>query len=217
MYPTPVCISDDCALPSAGVPTCGKGQGLCYQPFLNAKPYCLPLCTYEDGASPVGCFGADTCDIRYVDLSSGAPVGYGVCYFGCTRNADCGSGLVCQIDYGACVTSLNQFAAPGTPCDADQDGVLCNCLWSSDNGFRGYCSYACDVGAPNSCPTGFVCDGELPADVDGFPGFREPPGAGLRGHCLQNCQTDTDCASVNAFCYASGGMTQATCHPSPPN
>jgi hypothetical protein len=214
LLPDPVCIATGCTRPASGVPFCAGVTGYCFEPYPNASTTCLPLCTYRESTGVVGCVGADACQLRYTDVTAGL-VAYGTCYFGCSSDADCGQGMACQREYGSCVSTLNTFpGAIGTPCTIADDGVLCNCLWSSAG--TGYCAPACVTGQ-SACPAGFACDVGLAAvTATGQTLFSAAPPPGLRGHCLKTCALDVDCTAMNAFCYASGGMSQATCHVSPP-
>jgi len=217
VLPDSTCISDACAIPTSGIRLCDEGHGYCYQPYPNASTLCLPLCTFQDGTAASGCAASDSCQFRHAADSNGLVTGYGTCYFGCVSNTDCSQGLQCQVEFGACVSTLNSFSYQiGTPCTIADDGVNCNCLWSWSTQ-AGYCTQACRIGDTASvCSSDYVCDAELPAaDSYGAPLFTQPPSAGLRGHCLKPCATDIDCAAFNGYCYASGGMTQPTCKSNP--
>jgi hypothetical protein len=212
LYPTPVCIGVDCDPGDGTVITgCDGEKGVCLS--TGSGGICLPACSFDNtGAAPAGCRGADVCNVfGFGKDSSGAPIGVGYCFGGCTKDLDCATG-VCQRETGLCVNTRVTYTKPfGSTCvTADATANRCSCLYTTASG-AGYCSTFCKVGDPaTTCPSGFACSAGLPTnESDGTALFSRDP-AGIGGYCLKTCSTDADCAPLNAYCdsTASGKICQ---------
>jgi hypothetical protein len=247
LNPTPVCLSPAPCDLGTGVnvmycdgpsPTDSTSPGICL-PTATAMSgpngQCFPKCTIPaDGSAPTGCKGKDRCNLFATGAgTTGALTALGYCLGGCSANSDCPTGSTCQKDEGLCVTTPNtptkQLGQVCTANDLSTTNYRCNCFYQPMT-MLGYCSQFCITG-PNSpvpCPSGYVCDPQLPtkvmgqndADVSGFTAVNP----GLAGYCLQTCSTasagdagnagdamSSDAASEGGSADAAGGQTGGMC------
>jgi hypothetical protein len=126
-------------------------------------------------------------------------VGIGYCFGGCTKNADCLTG-VCQINEGFCVkTAATPTKAVGAACtsaDTATTPSACDCFLNTVTN-AGYCSQFCTVGTTGACPTGYICDAREPTELidettdAAVPGFAMQ-NVGLSGSCLIACAAAGD-------------------------
>ncbi|MEO7092983.1 MAG: hypothetical protein ABI175_07020 [Polyangiales bacterium] len=194
LYPTPVCLGRSCdRVAGEAITRCDGGHGICVENTTLAS-VCLPACTFDGtGAPPRGCVGHDACIALGVEEGRG--VGY--CLGGCTRDEDCTLGDVCQRDVGFCVRQLFERTMDfGIACTAGTNPpeVECNCLFPAPVSGLGYCTQFCLVGdARTTCPAGHRCSARVPATLGDEP-------AGIGGNCLRTCETDDECAPINAYC-----------------
>ncbi len=186
---------------------------------------CFPKCLVpDDGSLPVGCQGLDACQIvAFGTDQTGAPLGLGVCFGGCSKDADCPTGSQCQADEGLCKTTVSTASKTIGQACSTADGAdatfACNCNANQTTGL-GFCSSFCIVGAnsPSPCPTGYVCDGDLPTtltDATGAttPGFTQQ-NAGLAGLCLPKCtMSPTDAAGSCAIGTCQTDAAGSVCVP----
>jgi hypothetical protein len=212
LNPTPVCLSPAPCDLGTGVnvqfcdgssPTDSTSPGICL-PTANAMTgpngQCFPKCTIPtDGSAPTGCQGKDRCNLFATGTdTAGAPIALGYCLGGCTANTDCPSGSTCQKDEGLCVTTAatatKQLGQTCSANDLSTTNYRCNCFYQPMT-MIGYCSQFCITGAqsPAPCPSGYVCDPQLPTMVPGLndanvAGFTKV-NPGLAGYCLQACGT----------------------------
>jgi hypothetical protein len=213
LYPTAVCISRGCDPGTDGYthfcdgPDNPSSPGVCVNTAQGGL--CLPTCLFpNDGTAPVGCQGKDTCVLSgfgtgMISPDGGAAdvttetIGIGYCFGGCTQNADCPTGSVCQTNEGLCVKTL---APPtktiGTACSSADNATTttpaaCDCFLNAKTN-TGYCSQFCTVGSSGTCPAGYICDSNEPTElVDAItdasiPGFAIQ-NVGLSGTCLAAC------------------------------
>jgi hypothetical protein len=216
LFPTPICIGRACA-PGDGskIVRCDGDAGICIAS--DTEGVCLPSCTFDD-TTVSGCKGKNGCVPRAVASdASGKPSGIGYCYGGCTEDADCPSGNVCQPETMLCVKTKAVFGKTiGSPCaDGDEipDGATdtCDCLQAIEpttGELQGYCVQTCIVGASSSCPSGFTCDAGLAKTGETVLTTQAP---GLVGTCQKDCATDADCAGLNARCVEHAGVGKSTC------
>jgi hypothetical protein len=212
LNPTPVCLSPAPCDLGTGVnvqfcdgpsPTDSTSPGICL-PTATAMSgpngQCFPKCTIPtDGSAPTGCQGKDRCNLFATGTDpTGAPIALGYCLGGCTANSDCPSGSTCQKDEGLCVTTpataTKQLGQTCTANDLSTTNYRCNCFYQPMT-MLGYCSQFCITGpqSPAPCPSGYVCDPQLPTMVPGLndamvSGFTKV-NPGLAGYCLQACGT----------------------------
>jgi hypothetical protein len=226
-FPNDVCVEYGCnAGDGTTVPPCGNGTGWCLSTGVGQPGLCLPRCSFDaNGNFTSTCAGKDACSYYlYQYDSTGRPEGLGYCYGGCTRDADCQSGLHCQIESGLCTTTLTKYPlAIGASCtDLDSQNGRCVCLYTgTTTPSAGYCSQTCRMGTTGgagACPSGFTCDGFVPKTdpASGTTLFTKVP-TGLQGYCLKNCASDSDCSAYGGWCYATAGTAAKTCQFYPPN
>ena len=209
--PSPVCLSPvACNLGDGSTvqfcdsadPTDPNSPGVCLPTQMGTtgmNGQCFPKCVIPpDGTAPQGCQGKDACNAFAWGLdSNNQPLAIGFCVGGCTADADCPAGSMCQKDQGICLTALKTPTKRlGQTCSANDvsstTGYGCNCFMNQMT-MLGYCSQACLVGpnSPQPCPAGFICDSQLPAQIKGandaaVTGFTQQ-NLGLAGYCLQGC------------------------------
>jgi hypothetical protein len=207
LYPTSVCIGRECDPGGVAPVRCDGFTGVCLP--VTGGGICLPQCFISNSTSPPkGCAGKNLC--RFHAFSAPESIGVGFCFGGCTVNADCPTGQLCQAETALCTKTVDVYTKKvGDPCtDADiKKPQKCNCYLGGiapTPAKAGYCTLTCRAGV-DPCPSGFVCDPELP--VDRFTSAPE----GLGGSCLKFCTTDSDCTGLNAKCTASGGLMVKTC------
>jgi hypothetical protein len=227
LNPTPVCLSPAPCDLGNGVevtycdgsdPTDSTSPGICLPTAMGTSGLsgqCFPKCQIPaDGSAPVGCQGKDRCNVSAIgtDTKTGAPIAFGFCLGGCTSNSDCPSGSTCQLDEGLCLTTphtaTKQLGQACTVNDVSSTNYRCNCFAQSMT-MLGYCSQFCITGpsSPAPCPSGYVCDPQLPTQITGVgdgsvsPGFTKV-NPGLSGYCLQAC-------SLTPVADAGGGAVDA--------
>jgi hypothetical protein len=226
IWPTPVCMLLTCDPAPPSDPTgmyihnCDSddqdpsAHAICVptsNPAQSGKGVCYPMCEYQnDGQKPQGCQGKDTCTAFAFGSTSSGPVGIGICFGGCTADADCPNNSKCQKDQAMCVkTPVTPTKAIGAACTkADADNKVCNCSYNTKTG-NGYCTESCITGTGSALPcsqNNYVCDAfaltSLGAD-GGTPGFTKQ-NDGMLGICFESCSTpdaSTGCPT-NAMCDA---------------
>jgi hypothetical protein len=124
---------------------------------------------------------------------------------------------VCQIDDGLCTKAKKTpTKAIGTACTNSGPGTTpatmsdtytgaCNCPYSGSAVTAFYCTQACVVGG-TPCPSGYVCDAQVPGIIGPFPGDAGDlylPGPtvqnpGLAGVCLATCSPDGGAGDAGA-------------------
>jgi len=185
---------------------------------------CLQQCTFPlDGSAQTGCIGKDTCFLFAfnVDTTTDAVTGVGYCQGSCQADGDCsglGAGYVCQTDIGLCTKKLvTRTKQPGAACSAVPNTVAgndsatgaCNCLTDTTTN-TGYCAVACIVGG-DPCPTGSICDNELPNAVqlpDGSVVTVTKENPGTPGSCMPVCSL-TASADSGAGGTVDSGLSSA--------
>lgn len=224
-WPTPICVGNSCtpATDPTKLAFCDGNTGVCL-PQTGGKGVCFPTCTFspDSGAAPSGCVGKDTCRFTGYGPDPADPagkklIGYGICFGGCSADADCPTGNKCQVETGLCKAKTVAYALkPGAPCvaaDASSTPPKCNCIYDASSGGSGtgYCVTSCVVGGSAGCDTGYTCSPGLPTvDSAGGALFSKDP-AGMYGKCLKTCATDSDCTALNAFCNTTA--TGKVCEP----
>jgi hypothetical protein len=223
LWPTPVCILKTCDPAPAGdtsgqfIHNCDgddqdpSAHAVCVPtttPTQSGKGVCYPMCQYQDdGQKPQGCQGKDVCNPFAFGESNSGPTGIGICFGGCTADADCPNNSKCQVDQAICVkTAAVRTKNVGDPCtQADSDNKVCNCVLNNQSQ-NGYCTKACisGTGSALACPNNYACDvsafKSLGAD-GGSPGFTKQ-NDGLLGTCFESCSAldaSTGCPT-NAIC-----------------
>jgi hypothetical protein len=200
IYPTPVCLpiqpcdpGTDNLIHYCDGPDVPTSPGVCLP--VQAGGLCVPQCSIlSDASAPTGCQGKDRCNVFGSGLRNGQPFSVGFCFGGCAADADCPQGSVCQKDEGVCLTTpLTRTKQLGQTCSVNDPTGACNCFQNNTTGV-GYCTQFCIVGASSTapCPSGYVCDAELPAVITNSVTDASVPGftmqnAGLAGSCLQAC------------------------------
>ena len=213
--PQPVCVARACAIPTSGAITrCGEADvGLCV--LGGTENECFPACVFDAGSTsaPTGCLGKDGCNYFGYTGSGSTLQGVGYCSGGCTSDADCTGGGVCQIDDGICVATLTPYTKTlGDTCS----GGECPCVIDPVS-LAGLCTRFCITGASSAstCPGGYTCDPGVPATDSGggalFPSV--PPG--LVGSCFKTCTADADCASLGGHCVGNSATGSKSCRPGP--
>jgi hypothetical protein len=224
LYPTPVCIMPGECDPLAngsgqlafcdGDPADPASPGVCVpntNPPESGKGTCFPQCNFKtDGSAATGCVGKDVCQVEgFGTDSSGNPLGIGVCYGGCVTNADCSAAgsnatmaadkdQLCDTLYGICTTTVTAPPNPiGAGCDDSGTTSPCFCI-SNENNNLGFCSTFCIEGGTGQCPSGWICDLNLPTTLTNSmdasePGFSQP-NPGLGGFCAPACSIDSGVA-----------------------
>ena len=213
LYPTPICFGTSCALPDpTKVTYCDGTAGFCLAS--GTTNICLPACSFDgSGGAPSGCVGKDVCNFYAYNPT---PSGFGYCFGGCTSDADCTGGNVCQTETGTCLkTKVSYSLTIGTACTKADAGsatspAKCDCIYATASG-KGYCTQFCTMGSA-TCPAGFTCDASLPKvdPVTKAPLFSSAP-SGLAGSCLMNCTADADCTAFGGYCEEMAGTGQKTC------
>jgi len=203
---TPICAGAKCSPITADpdVKPCGV-DGACLDDG-TGKGQCIAMCQFDGVSSKltIGCTGKNVCFYVGNMLSGGKGYGYGRCEGGCAQDSDCATGLKCQVELGACVTTLTTFpGAIGDACTAAEDGVKCGCVYGLST-MSGYCSRVCRYGE-TICPAGGVCDPTVPKS------FSVVPAKGMMGYCLKDCTDDVDC--TNGYCEENAGISHKTCQP----
>lgn len=220
LYPNPVCFQKECTPGETGkLASCDQNKGWC-QSYSSGSTRCYPKCSFEvDKDTPItGCIGKNACDwIGWTTDDAGKSRGAGICFGGCTADADCPTGNKCQVEEGLCVNAKSYWTATkkvGDLCDAKDRATAttkaaCNCYFNSKVG-KGYCVQFCKMGdSPSTCPTGFSCDAQLP--VAGAKVNFTAAGKGVAGACLKNCDTDAECEPLGGFCDERAGVGRKTC------
>lgn len=95
----------------------------------------------------------------------------------------------------ACLSLFACSAPAGGSCTQSSECAGQVCLISPDFP-SGYCTQACTLGAPSSCPSSSVC-------IDDASGT--PADAGIKSVCYQSCKVSTDCGSGYA-CREKAGQ-----------
>jgi hypothetical protein len=218
LYPDNVCVGSTCN-PGDGstIEGCDGDTGICLATASGG--ICLGACNFDDSTRvPSGCVGKDLCNVYgWGKTSDMTVVGVGFCFGGCFQDADCGTGQECQREDGLCVKTGSKVAyskALGTACtkaDSTSSPAKCNCNYAPSTG-NGYCSQVCRMGMSGDCPSGFLCDAQLPKTpiLDGDTVFTSAP-AGIAGFCLKTCSSDADCAPLGAYCEENAGVGGKTC------
>jgi hypothetical protein len=221
LFPTPVCILTKCDLGTDGQTHYCDGPddlsatppppGVCVN--VAGSGLCLPLCVFlNDGSAALGCQVNDACvpDDTWgkATLNGGmALAGIGFCLGGCTKDADCPTGNLCQVDQGLCVTTVTPTTKTiGTACTAaDNTAGTCNCYVNSQT-MSGNCSQFCTTGSTaDPCPAGYVCDALEPTELidssdAGVPGFLTQ-NPGLSGACVATCTDEGGTCAGSFSCF----------------
>ncbi len=190
--PTAVCFLSACDPGTDGKvhycdgPDASTSPGVCIG--ASAPGVCRAKCQFaSDGSAPTGCLANDHC-LSYAAGAdaSGKAFGIGVCSVGCTADAQCPSGSLCDPLLLSCVMSkLAPTLALGDACTSSSS---CYCS-SGSTTTQGYCIERCVVGhgANDGCPTGWACEAFLPKSLSaGAAGF-STQNAGLLGECRKKC------------------------------
>ena len=242
VFPTPICVIDGPCDPTAngtvtgmpdqyniaycdGDPTDPASPGICLpstNPPTAGKGICVPQCSFTtNGAAATGCEGNDICwSYGFSTDATGAPLGIGYCYGGCTSDADCtaaGSNASqaadqvqhCDTLYGICTTTVTTPSlAIGAGCNSSLMTETCDCVSNQQNNL-GFCSSFCKQGGTSECPTGWICDLQEPLTLTdemdaSMPGWTTI-NLGLAGFCTPACNID------------AGGATMTDSGACPPN
>jgi hypothetical protein len=239
IFPTAVCIQKSCDPGTDGAthfcdgPDAPSSPGVCVN--LGGTPptgLCLPTCLFaSDGSAAVGCQANDACVLYDFGTLAVAPaggagttlIGVGYCFGGCTKDADCPTGNLCQVNEGICVKSV---AAPtktiGTACTAADNGssasaATCDCFLNSST-MKGACSQFCLVGSTaDPCPSGYVCDALEPTELTdqagaSMPGF-PTQNAGLAGSCVATCTDEGGTCGASMFSCLHDTVAGPDCLP----
>jgi hypothetical protein len=214
-FPDPICIQTAPCDAGNGtqVTTCDKDTGICLDTGTPGQGVCLPFCQFDNSTAKYtgNCPGKDACNpYGFGKDMNNMAFGVGYCFGGCLADADCPtSGEKCDVYDGLCKAAALITAptkAVGAACTGTTD-MACNC-GIAKNQTTGMCTQFCKYGdAANTCPTGTVCDVQIPTSLT--TPFTAVP-AGLAGICAKTCTGMADCPT--GFCYASAGETQMTCH-----
>ncbi|MFI5301903.1 MAG: hypothetical protein ACHREM_27760 [Polyangiales bacterium] len=212
--PTPQCEQNGCDIPDANtIPTCdGVGDaatGICVTPPGATTNVCYGPCQFAaDGTGLTGCPGKDTC---MTDFITTAPVyGVGHCQGTCSADADCITGLKCQVEYGACVPPASYKTITktlGTACVRSANDCGCFAPSTGAHKGQGYCVTTCVTGATTAAAgacsdtTNYACSAILPATDF------TAQAAGISGYCLQICAADADCTGLSG---AAGSCDKTT-------
>ena len=199
LFPSPVCLAT-CDDPAPELlQSCDGGRGVCVS--TGAAGVCAPFCTFgNDGAPPMG----GLVNIMCGPLARARATEWrGLCWGGCSADADCPTGNRCDPDRLMCVKTVpTPTKSIGDACDLmDASSASCVCEFNRTSGV-GYCTKYCRVGE-TSCPAGFVCDPMLP---EGDPAVVP---TGIAGYCLKACANDGEC--VNSRCMQHAGVSTKTC------
>jgi hypothetical protein len=213
--PEPVCVARACTIPSSGAITrCGVADvGLCV--LGGTENECFPACTFNAGSTspPTGCLGKDGCNYFGYTGSGGTLQGVGYCSGGCTADADCTGGGVCQIADGICVATLTPYTKTlGDTCS----GGECPCVIDPTS-LAGLCTRFCITGASSAspCPGGYTCEPGVPATDSGGGALFSSVPPGLVGSCFKTCTTNADCASLGGHCVGNSATGSKSCRPGP--
>lgn len=209
LNPTPICVGFTCSAKPDALAPCDGGAGIC----LPAASLCMGACVFDASSKPgFGCRGTNACN-PYVWSGTGSMVrGFGYCFGGCRRDLDCPPVTYCQLETGLCMKATAKYSlAQGVECtkaDAIATPPKCDCYYDRLS-LAGYCANHCRTGGTD-CPSGSLCDADMPTvDDDGLPITTTLP-AGLIGRCLKLCSDDADCLG-GTRCSASGGSTTRVC------
>jgi hypothetical protein len=140
---------------------------------------CVPGGRGSDGLCIDGCASDDDCRVGYQCRAPSAYPDRRICQPGCTSNAHCTGGRVCNPALGTCHEPFDP-AQLGRSCSRRTGGCTGGtCLSEFEYGYpRAYCAYVgCTLGMDSTCPTGGVC----------------APGAGGDNLCLAGCRADSEC------------------------
>ncbi|MFZ5469065.1 MAG: matrixin family metalloprotease [Myxococcota bacterium] len=185
--------------PCTSAGECGSANGQCF--VQNQLPsgapawtagYCTQDCGTGQPSCPVGArcidfgggafrclkecrVGTGDCRSGYTCVlpSNGPP---GVCVSSCRGDVDCGTGAVCRVCDGTCLSTNNPSGQIGDACtDASQCGAGQVCAQFVNGNNQGICSQPCGL-ACSSCPAGSTC---------------HPIGSRGELYCLRDCTTGT--------------------------
>jgi len=214
VYPSPVCLMPGSCDPGTdgNLHYCdgadaSSSPGVCLATGTAGMGLCLPQCNFApSGAAATGCQGKDACYPAGYSAATTAVVGIGYCFGGCTVNTDCPTGSECQVNSGACVTTLTAITAAETSCNSTTvSGNACNCFADTSTDL-GFCTSNCTVGG-TTCASGWKCEADLPTSLTVSTGgtvagwtIQNP---GLGGSCVPSCVVDggTVCP-VNSTCQS---------------
>ncbi len=124
--------------------TCDNGHGVCTESPSGGKAgqaSCDPVCIMDDtGTMTTKCVGKNACGITsgFTDSTTMKNMLFGTCFGGCSTNADCPTGNVCDPNDRVCTN---------VKCTND---AACTKAWST-----GPASWKCDVSTGN--PTSGYC------------------------------------------------------------
>ncbi|MBW2462354.1 MAG: hypothetical protein JRH11_11970 [Deltaproteobacteria bacterium] len=187
----------------------------------NAGDVCLPA--GRGGACFAGCTDARDCRPGYQCTDGGGPRGARYCGPGCTSDAQCSDGRVCNPALGTCDEPFDP-AELGEECSTAEG--LCaggTCMTEYESGFPfSYCVYlGCDPAAPDpGCGGGNVCvedrdgTGVCLKACEGLPdcprdGYDCRPSDAADSTsetaCLPACTTDASCANDGFVCNEGTG------------
>jgi len=170
----------------------------------DSKPgYCIALCQTgvdpggPNGATLLKCVGAEAC----APASSMSNIG--ACYPVCTSDASCGSGRVCDIGTGLCVTTLPAGGGIGAACtQATEDTDCASHICLQFNSGEGFCSGSCLLDTLEGC--GFEEATTAPRKAACLAPQFQGAGAGDIGFCVELCDTATDCTQAGWECSLFG-------------
>ena len=211
-YPTAICMQYDpnggdlpeCAggkTDSNGYPAqfkgCDNNLGLCNEQPTNKQPgawTCDPVCeATATGTWTTQCAGKDGCSFLGTGTdSSGNTIVVGTCGAGCSSNADCPTGSVCDPLYKACfnVKCGANAASPNAECTA----------------------LSAKLSSP--LPAAWTCDTTAGSPTNGYCGFHYPkaPGAACDPTVsTKTCATDADCSAYGTTCDTKAKTCNEQC------
>jgi hypothetical protein len=231
IYPTPVCIMPSSCNPGTDGnlhfcdgPDAPSSPGICLTTGTAGQGICLPQCTFSStGGAQTGCIGKDACSVAgFSQDTSGTVIGLGYCFGGCISDSDCPTPSHCQTNEGICLTTVTTPTSPvGAACNSTTSPQPCDCISNSTTNL-GFCSQFCRVGGLPSCPSGWVCDAQLPTAFAGandasIAGWTQQ-NAGLAGFCAPACVVeggasfDGGVCPTNSSCLA-GDVAGPDCLP----
>jgi hypothetical protein len=92
--------------------------------------------------------------------------------------------------------ACSSSTANGGSCTKSSECAGDVCMVSADFP-AGYCTQACSLTDPSTCPSGSVC-------IDDASGT--PAGSGIKSVCYQSCTTNTDCTNGYSCKEKAGKM-----------